>query len=196
MKTLITIILTTFCLLTTSFRQTSNSFTFSMKAPEKWNEITNEDIWNNIDKFKLTDSELNKYISDHKGSVLLLAYLKYKQTEHPGLIPTIQVNLRINTTNNFKDFFLLMSKSAEDMKKHLNDYEFIDNPDTLLVGGKKAMFFSAKFTMSTKNGAIINARSRTYAVPNGDKFFQINFTDGDGEDCSKLYDELLKTIEF
>lgn len=125
-----------------------------------------------------------------------MSYMKYKPNEHAGLIPVVQVNLRLNDTKSFPQFVSVMTKSAESMKNYLHNFEYIDKPKTFTIGGKQAFYFSAKFKMATKGSDTLNARSRTYAVPYGDKFFQINFTDGPDEDCSELYDSLIKTIKF
>lgn len=189
-------VMTSLLFITTSFKQTSNTLAFSMTPPDGWQGTTNQDIWDNFHKFKVTDTQLNKYISDHKGSVLVESHMKYKPSEHAGLIPVIQVNLRLNNTKSFSQFVSVMTKSADNMKNYLNDFQYIDKAKTITLAGRQAFYFSAKFNMIAKNSDTIKARSRTYAVPIGDKFFQINFTDGPTEDCSKLYDSLVKTIKF
>lgn len=189
-------VITTLLFITTSFKQTNNEFAFSMTPPKGWQVTTNQEIWDNLKKFKATGPELNKYISDHKGSALVVSYMKYKPSEHAGLIPIIQVNLRLNDTKNFPQFVSVMTKSADNMKNYLKDFQYIDKIQTIKIAGRETFYFSAKFNMITKNSDTIRARSRTYAVPIGDKFLQINFTDGPNEDCSKLYDSLVKTIKF
>jgi hypothetical protein len=180
-----------------SFGQATGSLLhFSMDYPEKWYQTTNEEITDNLGKFELTDKELDKYISDHKGSVLIKSFVKYKASEYSGLVPAIQVNLRKNTTGSFEDFASVISKSAEDMKNMLPNFAYIHKPQAVIIGGRKAIYFYARFTMNSKDGGTINARSRTYAVPVGDKFYQISFSDGGAEDCSKLFDDLIKTIKF
>jgi hypothetical protein len=182
-------------LISISFRQGSTQLKFSMKSPENWKKVTNTEIFDNIEKFKLTPSQLEKYITDHKGSVLFVSYSKYDAAKHQGLIPTIQVNIRNNPTKTFENFFQSMTKSSESMKTYFKDFEYIDKPQKVKVAGKDAFYFSAKFKMATPNQTI-KPRSRTYAIPNGNNFFQVNFTDGDDEDCSKLFDSLVKSIRL
>jgi hypothetical protein len=182
-------------LISTSFRQSSDELKFSMTAPKNWKKTTNTEIFDNIEKFKLTPTQLEKYITDHKGSVLFVSYSKYDPAKHSGLIPTIQVNIRNNPTKTFDNFFQSMTKSSESIKTYFKDFEYIDKPQKIKVGNKDAFYFSSKFTMSTSSQTI-KPRSRTYAIPNGNKFFQVNFTDGDNEDCSKLFDSLVKSIQI
>jgi len=51
--------------------------------------------------------------------------------------------------------------------------------------------------MKTQFNQILKVRSRAYAIPQKSYFFQINFTDGQiEEDCTKEFDELVKTIKI
>jgi hypothetical protein len=167
-----------------------------MKAPENWHKNSNNDILDNLLRIKTTKKELDKYLNDHKGSILLLAYTKYRPEEHPGLIPVIQFNLRSNQSKSFSEFTSIMGKSAEGFKKFFKDFKYIDSTRIIDLGGKKVVYFSAKFSITTKNLDTIHSRTRTYAVPFDDRFLQINFTDGPSDNCSILYDELLKTLKF
>ena len=46
-------------------------------------------------------------------------------------------------------------------------------------------------------GEEMKVRSRTYAIPYKNYFFQVNFTDGQiEEDCSTLFEKLLSTIKI
>ena len=51
--------------------------------------------------------------------------------------------------------------------------------------------------MKTQNGQEMKVRSRTYAIPYKNYFFQLNFTDGQTcEDYNEEFDELVKTIQI
>ncbi len=195
MKSISKITLFLALLISFSFKQTENPIEFFMDSPDNWYKNSNDEIYNNLNKFKLTKTQLDKYISDHKGSVLFVSYTKYEQSDHTGLIPTIQVNIRNNNTGSFDNFFEAMKKSVESMPTYFKDFEYIDVPKKVKVGNRDAFYFSSKFTM--KSGTqTIKPRSRTYAVPIGNKFFQLNFTDGDDEDCTTTFDSLIKSIKF
>jgi hypothetical protein len=184
------------CFITFAFIQKDNSNAFSMKSPEGWVELKKEDILNNLGKFKMPDSTLSKFIAAQKGAVMLVTYAKYKLSEHPGLIPTIKVSLHSNSTRSFSKFFVLMEKVNDGLKSYLNDFEIIDKQDSIVVGEKKAVYFKAKFTMNSRDFGLIKCRGRMYSVPFEDKYYQITFIDGNEEDCSTIYDELVKTIKF
>src|ERR1043165_2388211 len=124
---------TSLLLLIVSFKQTNNNLSFSLTPPSNWQGVTNKDLFDNLGKFKTTDQELNKYISDHKGSVLLMSYMKHNPAEHAGLIPAVQVNLRHNDAKSFSQFVSIMTKSAESMKNYLHNFEYIDKPKTITL---------------------------------------------------------------
>ena len=138
-------------LIITSLRQSNSELKFTMTSPDKWRKTTNSEIFDNIDKFKLTQNQLEKYIADHKGSVLFVSYTKYDPSQHAGLIPTIQVNIRKNPTKTFEDFFQTMKKSSESMQNYFKDFVYIDKPQKLKIDGKEAFYFSSKFTMTTRS---------------------------------------------
>ncbi|MEJ7683094.1 MAG: hypothetical protein WKG06_35615 [Segetibacter sp.] len=56
-----------------------------------------------LEKIELSEENLEKIISDNKGSVLLTSFYKYNPKSHAGLIPTIQINVRAKIE---KDFLL------------------------------------------------------------------------------------------
>ncbi len=168
-----------------------------MSEPKDWIEADNKELLKNLDKFVLTEEELTKFINDHKGSVLLTSIYKYNPKIHAGLIPTIQVNVRVNSTRNFSEFTNLMTQSANSFKQYFEDFSFVAEPNVVEISGIKSIYFVGKYTMQTQNGGIIKVRSRTYAIPYGSYFFQLNFTDGqDKEDNSELFDKLLQTIKI
>ncbi len=170
-------------------------FGFSINKPAQWIEVENEELLSNLDNFKLPGESLTKFINDHKGSILLTSYYKYNPEAHVGLIPTVQVNVRVNTTKNFREFKNAMAQSANSFKNYFEDFEFDEPPTVVKISGIETIYFAAKFTLQLESGAV-TVRSRTYAIPYGSYFFQLNFTDGQDEDSSKLFDRLITTIKI
>jgi hypothetical protein len=67
------------------------------------------------------------------------------------------------------------------------------------VGGKQSVFFVATFTMRATNGTSVKARSRNYAIPEGNVFYQVSFIDHSSdkaEDCSDFFELLESTIRI
>ncbi|WP_029036692.1 hypothetical protein [Salinimicrobium xinjiangense] len=175
----------------------SRQYGFAMAQPENWVQTDNRELLQNLGKFDLKEAELQKLISDHNGSLLLTSFYKYNPESHAGLIPTIQLNVRANATRNFAEFTNLITQSANSFKQYFSDFTFDTAPKVVEVGGVKSVYFVGKFTMQTPAGESIKVRSRTYAIPYGSYFFQLNFTDGQvTEDSSELFDALAKTIRI
>lgn len=93
-------------------------------------------------------------------------------------------------------FFQAMHNSLPQIEAVSEEFTYIDRPQIREVGGKKAFYFSASFTV--KQGLTKRkTKSRTYAILMDGYFFQLNFTDQYGKrDCSELFDQLIETVEF
>lgn len=175
----------------------NKKFDFQMNEPKNWIQASNNDILKNLDKFKISDENLSKFLSDHKGSVLLTSFYKYNPKTHAGLVPTIQVNVRAKANNNFESFKNTIIESAKAIKIYFPDFEYIIQPTEIEISGIKSIYFISKFTMKTQNGSLMNVRSRTYAIPYKNYFFQVNFADDEtDEDCNQEFDQLVKTIKI
>ncbi|PJJ67179.1 hypothetical protein [Chryseobacterium geocarposphaerae] len=175
----------------------NKEFGFVIQEPKNWFESNNEFLLKNLEKFKITDENLSKLLSNKKGSILLASFHKYNPKTHNGLIPTIQVNVRLKGQGNFDQFKNSLTESVKGFKKYFQDFELINEVSEVKISGIKSIFFVGKFTMKTQNGQEMKVRSRTYAIPYKNYFFQINFTDNQtSDDCSKEFDELVNTINI
>lgn len=140
---------------------------------------------------------LARILKDNNDAITLAAFYKYDLNTVAGLVPKIQITVRTNKTKNFQDFNGGITKSAESLKKFLDDFEFIEAPKEAEISGIKSMFLIGKFTVKMLDGQVLRARSRTYAIPMGNYFFQVDFTDGQvEEDCSVEFDQLVKSIKI
>lgn len=168
-----------------------------MREPENWIVTTNEELKNNLELFDITDEKLSEMAKASKGSILLTAYYKYEISKKQGLIPKIQVDIRPKNTKDFQQFKTSLTRSAESFKKYFEDYEFIQEPKEIIISKVKSVFFIGKFTLKTQDGQEIKVRTRVYAIPYKNYFFQVNLVDGQiEEDNSKLFDELINTIKI
>jgi hypothetical protein len=175
----------------------NKEYGFQIEEPEKWIEANNTELLKNLEKFEMNEENLSKLISNNKGSLLLTSFYKYNPKTHAGLIPTIQINVRAKVGNNFEQFKSVIIESSKSFKKYFEDFTYLKEPTKIEISGIKSIYFVGKFTMKTQNGQEIKVRSRTYAIPFKNYFFQLNFTDGQTvEDCNKEFDELVKTIQI
>lgn len=198
MKTCITVILTLYSAVSIAqIKFESKAHGFTMNEPEGWIIANNEDVLRNLEKLELDDAKVMKILEDRKGSLHLVSFYKYDPQTHPGLIPAIQINLREKRNKDWETFRATLVKSARDMGKLLDDYEFMEEPVDVKIDGIKCIYFRTKFTMKTDNGQQYRIRNRMYIIPKKDYYFQINFTDGlVSEDCAAEFDKLVKSIKI
>jgi hypothetical protein len=198
-KAILTILVfTSFINFTYSQKKFENKeYEFQIQEPDNWIKTNNQEILKNLEKFKISDENLNKFLLDHKGSILLTSFYKYDPKTHAGVVPTIQVNVRAKGKNNFENFKNTIIESAKGLKKYLQDFEYIKEPSEIEIYGIKSIYFISKFSMKTQKGQLMNVRSRTYAIPYKNYFFQVNFADDEtDEDCNPEFDQLVKTIKI
>jgi hypothetical protein len=175
----------------------NKEYGFSIQEPKNWIEASNKVLLKNLEKFDVSEENLMKLILDNKGSILLTSFYKYDPKTHSGVIPTIQINVRAKGKSDFEQFKNQINESTKGFKKYFQDFDFIKDITEIEISGIQSVYFIGKFTMRTQNGQEMKVRSRTYAIPYKNYFFQVNFTDGQsGEDCTKEFDELLNTIKI
>ena len=91
----------------------------------------------------------------------------------------------------------MISQSSKGFKTVFPDFAYIDPPTEITISEIKSVYFIGSYSMKSQNGDSINIRSRTYAIPYKNYLFQVNFIDGPtNEDCSKEFDNLIKTIKI
>ena len=169
---------------------------FQMAVPEGWHSMTRADVVDNVKQLTFTPAELQSLLADFSRAVVLMAYQKYRPDEHNGLIPKLQVDLIRHTARTFDQFRSTIVRSTEELKKVLDGFELTEPPRVVQVGGRQAVLVKATFSIGAESVGTVKARTRVYAVPNGDTFFQISFADGPDDDCTALIDELVGTIRF
>ncbi|MEL6639063.1 MAG: hypothetical protein AAFW73_20705 [Bacteroidota bacterium] len=175
----------------------NEQYGFSMTSPEGWQVQQEEDILKNLDKYDFDEEQLQELLAKRNGSIPLISFFKYDPKTHAGLIPTIQILVRSNPTPSFEYFEQMINQSAGDLKNVLEDFTLIESPRVVEVSGQPAIFLTGTYSLGTKRGAKLYARTRVYAVPKGAYFFQIAFIDAqEGEDCSELFDALLQSIQI
>ncbi len=176
----------------------NKQYGFAMQEPKNWILSSKVAINDNLTKFELDDAVLAKLLKDSNGTILLAAYRKYDPVlKEVGLIPTIQIHIRSKSPSTFKEFEKQLIQSAEGFKNVFDQYEAIGEPQEVKISGIQSLLIVGKFIMKMKDGQIFKVRSRTYAIPLGTYFFQLNFSDGyEEEDCSLEFDNLVKTIKI
>ena len=183
-----------FCMIfiASSAQQTyhNKAFGISINIPAGWMEGTPKGVDSNL---QLSKKERTALL-EKEGSVYLVNFFKLFVTGSDGLIPKIQINTVIKPEKTFADFKKEAIASADKLKKNLSDFEYIQRPEEITISGIKSIYFIIQYTMVI-NGKEMNIRNHTYAIPYQNYLFHISLVDGPSEDCTALFENLIKTIK-
>jgi len=92
---------------------------------------------------------------------------------------------------------MAMSNSIVSMSELLDKFELIKEMEECEIDGKKGVYFISSFEMKLGENETEKIRSWTYAIPTGNYFYQINFSDLlKKDDCSSIYTKLIKEIKL
>lgn len=181
---------------TRAVRPDKDTVAFTMQEPKGWIRVDTEGLQANLGKFEFSEQAIEKIQKDQNVDVVLAAYYKYDPKTKEGIIPTIQIVSRPNRTRDFQSFKAGLLSSIDQLKRTFDQYELIEQPTEVEIGGIRSVFVHATFVLRNEEDREFRVRSRTYAAPRGSRFIQLNFTDHpEDEDCSAEFDALLKTIK-
>ena len=175
--------------------KTESASGFQMAAPEGWHSMTRHDVVDNVKKLTFLREiavVAGRFLACHRSRGVPKVWSG--GTQWPG--SQVQVDLIRHTARTFEQFRSTIVRSTEELKKVLDGFELTEPPRVVQVGGRQAVLVNLAFQIGAENVGTLKVRSRVYAVPNGDTFFQISFADGPDDDCSALFDELVRTIRF
>lgn len=166
------------------------SFNFEVQIPSGWSK---ESIGDSKGGKKLTEAERTRKLKDEK-SVYLVSYSKrsiLSMLRVPG--PKIQINAVYKPQNDFNSFKKEAIRSAEQLKEHLDNFEFVSEPTEITVGGIKGIWFVTQYTMPI-DGKNIAIRCRTYGIPYKDYLLHISMVDMPKQDCSEEFDSIISSL--
>ena len=182
----------------TSFR--GSEFGFTMLEPRGWVLAEKKVLDESLMQMELSDGTLEELLRDDDGDFLLFAYTKYAPNSKPGLNPKIEARVisnRLNRSLTFDEFRPAIVRAFQTLKTDLPAYSYIQEPTPIEFTGATGVYQISKFKMRTKERTEYHVRSRTYAIPYKTYFFQISFVDEvGGDDCSAVFDELVKSIKI
>ena len=172
----------------------NESLGFNIEQPENWISAKNGETLENIKKqIKLNTETLNKLIEQNKGTIQVVTFYKYPIETTPGIIPTIKVNLRKNTSKSFDAFKSVIEESFTGIKKVFPHFKYLTKPVKMKISGIDCVKAVCEYTLKAKTGEE-KVKITVYAVPIKNQFYQITFMDSEREDNTELYNKLAKTI--
>lgn len=169
-------------------KYTNNAFGISAIMPEGWEVGDYPDTTKDL---KLNDAERTKMLKD-KGSVYLTNYHKLY---NPFRGPKIQIDAIFKPEKTYEEFKKEAIISADKLKNHFKNFEYLQKPLEVTVGGIKSIHFIIKHDMMVA-GIEMKVRNHIYGVPYKNYLFMISLTDIESDDCATVFDEFVKTINI
>ncbi|MBN8789038.1 MAG: hypothetical protein J0I84_18295 [Terrimonas sp.] len=195
MKVLIAVIfplITNLCFAQNIYK--NQSLGFDIKQPENWIVAKDGQTLENLkEQIKLDSKTLDKLIENNKGTIQIVSFYKYPIESTHGIIPTIKVNLRKNSTKSFEEFKRSIVESYSSIKQIFPDFKFLTDPTKAKISGLDCVKATSSYTLKAHTGEE-KVTITVYAVPVKDKFYQITFMDSENEDNTELYNKLAETI--
>jgi hypothetical protein len=193
-KLLLILLIVNTCLGQNTFK--NENLGFNIEQPENWIIAKNGESIENIKKqIKLDTETLNKLLEQNNGTIQVVTFYKYPIETTAGIIPTIKINLRKNTSKSFDEFKKEIEESFSGIKKVFPDFKYLSNPIKTQISGLDCVKAVCTYTLKAKNGKQ-KVKISVYAVPVKNQFYQITFMDSEKEDNTALYNELAKTIKI
>lgn len=170
---------------------------FQMERPKGWLELSKKEAIENLTSLELKDEKLKEYILKNGGMVLFSSLMKYDMRTHAGMIPAIRVQFRINPISDFEKFKMGIQASMVYLTKKFENYVATVPLTVIDIDGKKALYFVGEFDLTFQNQEKWKVRSRTYVIPHGEYYFQINFTGGQEEEqCTTTFERAIKSMKL
>ena len=90
-----------------------------------------------------------------------------------------------------------IERSAIEIKKTLKNYVYIQEPVEVKVDGVQSVYFLSIFDLKIDSVTTHSIKSWTYNIPKGDRFYQINFSDinGEFEPSDSLFEAILRSVK-
>jgi hypothetical protein len=172
------------------------SFGISFKMPNKWIEMTENEKLKNMENIAFTEDQIDELLSTNNGNMRLKIYCKYDPKNYPGVIPTIQISIRSNPSNEFEEFKSIIEMGADQMSKLFDEFKFIKKVSEIKIDSIKSLYFTGDYSIKTNNNEKLKVRTFTFAIPKGKYFFQLNFNDTLENKNQQLFNSFLRSIKF
>ena len=190
-----------FLLFSCSVEKKSENFqrkgSFHISKPEGWFDESGLVVKANAKKLKLSDNQLKRLTDTYTGMAPICVYTKYNPEKQEGMLPTIEINVAANPYKSFEAFKVGIERSAFEMKKTLKNFVYSQEPIEVKIDGVQSIYFLSTFEVKVDSITTHSIKSWTYTVPKRDRFYQINFSDieGEAEPSDSLFEKLARSIK-
>jgi len=173
---------------------------FSMAKPDGWYQVEKKVLDDSISQLDLSNTAREKLKYDDSDSTLLFLFTRYVPDSKRGVNPKIEARLiptGLKRALTFAEFQPAITKAFLSFDAGRINYLFLKEPAAIDINGGKGVYQISRFTIRTNQRTEYTIRSRTLAIPYKTYYFQISFVDEfGGEDCSAVFDELVKSIKI
>ena len=171
---------------------------FHISKPEGWFDELGSIVKADAKKLKVSNEQLEKITDTYRGLAPICVYTKYNSEKDDVMLPTIEVNVAVNAYKNFESFKDGVERSAIEVKNSLRNYEYIKEPTEVKIDGIQSIYFLSIYDLEVDSTTTHSIKSWTYAIPSGNRFYQINFSDmeGEAEPSDSLFENVLRSIKI
>jgi hypothetical protein len=177
-----------------------DEYGFSMAKPDGWYQVEKRVLDDSISQLDLSNPAREKLKADDDDSQLLFLFTRWVPDSKRGVNPKIEARLiptGLHRALSFAEFQPAITKAFLSFDAGRINYFFLKEPTAIDIDGGKGVYQISRFTIRTNKRTEYTIRSRTLAIPYKTYYFQISFVDEfGGEDCSAVFDELVKSIKI
>ncbi|WP_445721490.1 hypothetical protein [Flavobacterium sp.] len=172
------------------------SIGFSINAPEKWYKVENKEILDNLNYYDFSEEQKKELLSSNNSAIELVTYSKYKPSEYKGIIPTIKIRTRNVKSKSILDFLKVIENSNSNLSNQLNNFEYKEKPEKIIISNKEIIRFVARFSLSNNNTEYQIINYSYYILKNG-YYISINFIEEyNKENNTTLFEEIANSISL
>jgi hypothetical protein len=166
-----------------------------MQTPANWKYAGTEESRKNLKEIRFTDDQLKRVAASNNGIISQITLYKYSTDSVSGFIPTVKLTVRLNPAANFGEFKAIITASTDRLKSAFDDFKYIDKVSTTRISNHDFVYSAFSFSITGAHSAKFVVRARSYDIPRWKYWFSISMMDNSTtEDCSAIYNEILKTI--
>lgn len=177
-----------------------DEYGFSMAKPDGWHQVEKQILDDSISQLNLSNTAREKLKKDDDDSELLFLFTRYVPDSKRGVNPKVEARListGLGRTLSFEEFQPAITSAFRTFSAGNLSYTFLQEPTAVDLSIGRGVYQITRFTIRTNTRTEYTIRSRTLAIPYKTYYFQISFVDEyGGEDCSAVFDELVKSIKI
>lgn len=164
--------------------------------PSGWFAANSDAIKDNLRKLDGAREDIQRILDSHRGSIALGSYMEKDPRKTPGIIPTINVLGRTNQSQDFAAFRAHIDQSNKALKGILRNYRVITELSEKGIGGRRVVFFVARFDLSLADGTTHEVINITYGIPFDGLFLQISMSEEFPARSTVQFDRFIESFRF